>query len=314
MLASVTTTCADHRQPSSEEHGTRAPPVSLTADDSSTSCPPCREAAKMVLLAPLAIVRLLLIVLTLLTFAMLCAVATIGAPKDKPFAPWRRRIVRASRHLGKLVVILLGFWVTVKGWDNYEEAVKNGTVRASAARTPSVCFCALRLCAGGASNTAVPAAGPGHTLYPPGMASPRRNRAAVSCAEDHRAHAHSSGTSYHDIMSWHHIRTSPRAAQSRWRSLCRRLSCSTTPPGLTPSSSCTSLLRPACHARRTSGYPSLAASSGAFRTSTCRHARRRGPPTRSTRRSSRRARRRSRSLTGTHPSWPQCCGLTRAFL
>ena len=92
--------------------------------------PACREGIKLVLLAPLAIVRMLLIFLTLAVFAILCTIATVGAPQGKPLSPWRRKIVLGSRWLGKLVVLLLGFWVTVKGWENYTNAVKHGTVRA----------------------------------------------------------------------------------------------------------------------------------------------------------------------------------------
>jgi hypothetical protein len=88
----------------------------------------CREAVKLVLLAPLALVRAILIVATLFLFATVCAVATIGAAKSKPLAPWRRRIVTASSCLGKVVLVLLGFWVNVKGWDNYLDASKHGTV------------------------------------------------------------------------------------------------------------------------------------------------------------------------------------------
>lgn len=84
----------------------------------------------MALLAPIALVRAVLIVLTLLWFAVVCAVATIGAPRREPLARWRRNIVLAARYLGKFVVMCLGFWVTVKGWDNYTEARKHGTVRA----------------------------------------------------------------------------------------------------------------------------------------------------------------------------------------
>jgi hypothetical protein len=83
----------------------------------------------MALLAPLAILRILLIIIVLLVFAVLCAIATIGAAKHEPLSPWRRRLVRLSRHLGRVVVWLLGFWVTVKGWENYEEAAKSGVVR-----------------------------------------------------------------------------------------------------------------------------------------------------------------------------------------
>lgn len=89
----------------------------------------CREAIKLVLLAPLAIVRMLLIFLTLAVFAILCSIATVGAAEGKPLSAWRRRVVLSSRWLGKVVVLLLGFWVKVKGWENYTNAVKHGTVR-----------------------------------------------------------------------------------------------------------------------------------------------------------------------------------------
>ena len=83
----------------------------------------------MVLLSPLALLRLLLVAPTLLLFAALCAVSTLRAPPDEPLAPWRRRIVLGSRHLGRVVVWLLGFWVNITGWQNYSDAQKQGTVR-----------------------------------------------------------------------------------------------------------------------------------------------------------------------------------------
>jgi hypothetical protein len=91
----------------------------------------CREGLKMLLLAPLAFVRVILIMITLLMFATVCTFATVGAKTGEPYAPWRQRIVASSRGLGKLVMLFLGFWVKVEGWENYKDALRHGTVCAS---------------------------------------------------------------------------------------------------------------------------------------------------------------------------------------
>jgi hypothetical protein len=90
----------------------------------------------MILLFPLAIVRAFLIVLVLIGFAALSAVAGAGADITKPFPTWRRVIVHISRPLGRLVVFLLGFWVRVKGWENYRQARKDNVVCAGNTLTP----------------------------------------------------------------------------------------------------------------------------------------------------------------------------------
>ena len=83
----------------------------------------------MLLLLPVAAVRGLLLVLTLLLFALVSAIATAGADETSQLAPWRRSIVLHSRILGRLVLVFLGFWVNVDGWDNYMQAQRCGVVR-----------------------------------------------------------------------------------------------------------------------------------------------------------------------------------------
>jgi hypothetical protein len=73
--------------------------------------------------------RGVLILVTLILFAIVSGIAGAGANIEKPFSRWRRAVVHASRALGKFVVMLLGFWVNVRGWENYLDARRNNVVR-----------------------------------------------------------------------------------------------------------------------------------------------------------------------------------------
>jgi hypothetical protein len=82
----------------------------------------------MLLLAPLAILKVILLLIVLLVFATICTFASLAAKKGVPYARWRHRLVASSSGLGKLVLICLGFWTRVDGWENYRCAVAHGTV------------------------------------------------------------------------------------------------------------------------------------------------------------------------------------------
>lgn len=83
----------------------------------------------MILLLPVAVIRLLMLVLVLLLFSLVSLVANAGADHTVPFPPWRRNIVMKSRILGRLVLVFLGFWINVDGWDNYMQAKRSDVVR-----------------------------------------------------------------------------------------------------------------------------------------------------------------------------------------
>ena len=82
----------------------------------------------MLLLLPLAIIRSILLVVVLLLFALIAFLVNAGADHTAPLPKWRRSIVMNSRILGRLVLVFLGFWVNVEGWDNYMQAKRSGVV------------------------------------------------------------------------------------------------------------------------------------------------------------------------------------------
>lgn len=83
----------------------------------------------MAILLPIAAIRAFLLVLVLLMFSLVSVLVNAGADHSKPLPPWRRNIVLGSRIFGRLVLIFLGFWVNVKGWDNYKQAMRSEVVR-----------------------------------------------------------------------------------------------------------------------------------------------------------------------------------------
>eukprot|EP00892_Ulva_mutabilis_P005918 jgi/Ulvmu1/3699/UM170_0005.1 len=84
------------------------------------------EGIKMLLLLPIAALRALLLILTLLLFALVSSLATAGARDRAPLPQWRRNIILGSRILGRFVLVCLGFWVNVDGWDHYTQARRSG--------------------------------------------------------------------------------------------------------------------------------------------------------------------------------------------
>lgn len=83
----------------------------------------------MLLLLPVAVIRVIMLVLVLLLFSLVSVLVNAGADHTAPFPPWRRNIVMTSRILGRLVLVFLGFWINLDGWDNYMQAKRSGVVR-----------------------------------------------------------------------------------------------------------------------------------------------------------------------------------------
>ncbi|KAK9866278.1 hypothetical protein WJX84_006341 [Apatococcus fuscideae] len=80
------------------------------------------EAFKLVLLFPLAIPRLILGVSAVFVLAGMSFIAAHGWPIEKPMPPWRRNMVKASRHCAGFILLMLGFHIKVTGWKNVAEA------------------------------------------------------------------------------------------------------------------------------------------------------------------------------------------------
>eukprot|EP00798_Chlamydomonas_sp_ICE-L_P011193 gene11193-18810_t len=81
------------------------------------------EAFKMVVLLPLAIPRALIGCLALVLIALINVLAVLGCGDiEAPMPAWRRRIILASKELLVVVVVMLGFKVTVKGRENIKKA------------------------------------------------------------------------------------------------------------------------------------------------------------------------------------------------
>lgn len=59
--------------------------------------------------------------------AALCLVSSCR-PQGQPLPPFRWRIIRAASHLLGVVLFLAGFWVRVKGYENYRRAVEERAV------------------------------------------------------------------------------------------------------------------------------------------------------------------------------------------
>jgi hypothetical protein len=66
---------------------------------------------KMLLMLPVAIVRLLLAALVLLALAAVCAVLVHGVSADAPLGPTQRRVLRVlTSSTARILLVLSGFW------------------------------------------------------------------------------------------------------------------------------------------------------------------------------------------------------------
>lgn len=89
----------------------------------------CREAAKMVLLLPLAVPRLALIVLLMLLVAANNTIASVGCDLKKPLPPRRRWMVEfVSTTMCGAILRVMGFRLSVNGWKNYKQAKERGVM------------------------------------------------------------------------------------------------------------------------------------------------------------------------------------------
>jgi len=80
----------------------------------------------MALLLPLVPLRLAAMALVLALFALMSSVAIAGWQMERPLPLWRRQVVLASRWLGGLILLLLGFWVDLRGEEHIRAAQHAG--------------------------------------------------------------------------------------------------------------------------------------------------------------------------------------------
>ncbi|CAL8471402.1 g10944 [Coccomyxa elongata] len=87
-----------------------------------------REAAKMAFFLPWLLPRIVLGVLSLTLLAIMSFFAALGWPLEEPMPPWRRKVVTASANCAGFVLLMLGFRIRVKGWENVAKAKQLGAI------------------------------------------------------------------------------------------------------------------------------------------------------------------------------------------
>lgn len=86
------------------------------------------EAVKMALLLVTVPPRLLVALVALSIQAFLSIVAMFNWPDDQPLPPSRYMIVRWGSYLAGVVMLMLGFRVHIKGYENFKKAQKEGAI------------------------------------------------------------------------------------------------------------------------------------------------------------------------------------------